>query len=406
MRVKAFKAWHPTPERAEQVSCLPYDVVETEEARQIAAVNSRTFLRVVKPEIEFAPDVAVAPGDLYRKSAEVFKTFQRDGLLVQDPEPGLYVYREQQGTHVQRGVVVCCHAEDYEQRVIRRHELTRADKEEDRAALTRELRANAGLVFLAYRRSAEVEALVAEVETRQAPMLKFKTPNGVEHTVWRVARPEALIRAFEKVPACYIADGHHRAAAAVKVAAESRAANPRHDGTEDYNWFLGTLLPADQLRILPYNRCVADLNGLTPEAFLQAIAARFTVRKGASPAPASTRNVSVYLRGQWHGLTWDADPKMDAVSALDVSVLQDRLLAPVLGIQDPRRDKRIEFVGGFDSVAELTRRVDSGRSAVAFSMHPVTVEQMMNIADEDRILPPKSTWFEPKLLSGLVVRTF
>jgi len=308
------------------------------------------------------------------------------------------------GEHVQRGIVSCCHVDAYDQNRILKHEKTRQDKEDDRTRHVKSLMANAGPIFLTYRDSESVDQLVDEVE-RQEPLYHIESPDGVVHTVWRIARSEAMITAFESVPCAYIADGHHRSAAAARTARELRDANANHTGDEEYNWFLTVLFPATQLQILPYNRSVHDLNGLTEAELLVAVRARFRVIEMVPATPPQPRQVSMYLGGKWYGLSWDSPDVDDPVAALDVTYLQDHLLAPVLGIDDPRTSDRIDFVGGIRGPEELERLVDSGKGAVAFSMFPVMVDQMMDIADADRIMPPKSTWFEPKLRSGLLVHT-
>jgi uncharacterized protein (DUF1015 family) len=309
------------------------------------------------------------------------------------------------GEHVQTGIALTCHIEDYENDLIKKHEKTRRDKEDDRTRITHELSANPEPVFLTYRDTDEINTLVSAA-LKQAPLFDFTAPDGIQHTVWRVAGGADFERAFAKVPFAYVADGHHRSASAARVGRERREANPAHTGAEDYNWFLATIFPASQLQVLPYNRVVLDLNGLSPGAFLEKVRARFKVTENAPDKPAAPASVSMCLGGKWLGLSWETDPSADPVSQLDVSVLQEKLLAPVLGIDDPRTSKRIDFVGGIRGTGELVKRVNSGEAAVAFSMYPVTVDQLMAIADAGQIMPPKSTWFEPKLRSGLFVHTF
>ena len=308
------------------------------------------------------------------------------------------------GDHVQRGLVAGCHVDDYDAGLIKRHEKTRKDKEDDRTRLIDTLGADTGPVFLTYRDQPSLTAL-ADALVRTAPQHDFTAPDGIRHTVWRIPGGAEWIRAFAAVPVTYIADGHHRAASAARVARLRRERNPAHQGNEEYNWFLCVLFPASELKILPYNRIVVDLHGLAPEAFLAEVRARFGLREGAAPAPAAVGQVSMYLGGKWYGLTCTPAPDADPVARLDVSVLQDRLLGPVLGIADVRTSKRIDFVGGIRGTAELSKRVDA-EGGVAFSMYPVTLTQLMDIADAGQIMPPKSTWFEPKLRSGLFIHTF
>jgi uncharacterized protein (DUF1015 family) len=415
MQIKPFAALRPTPEKAAALAAVPYDVVDTAEARALAAGNPDSFLHVSRPEIDLPDTVDIHADAVYAQGANAFKDLQARGVLLREPEERLYVYRQIMGTHSQTGVVACCHIDDYAHDIVRKHEKTRKDKEDDRTRHCLALNANSGPVFLTYRDDAELDARVAGTQ-QTAPLYDFTAADGVRHTVWRVDGANApWVEAFGRVPLAYVADGHHRAAAAFRAGQQRRAANPAHTGREEYNWFLAVLFPETQLRILPYNRCVADLNGLTPEAFLAKVEGVFKTerltpsaqRSASEPQPsepAGPREVRMYLGGAWYRLAWETF-EADPVGRLDVSVLQDRLLAPVLGIDDPRTNTRIAFVGGIRGTGELTRRVDGGRDAVAFSLFPVTVAQMMDIADAGQIMPPKSTWFEPKLRSGLLVHT-
>jgi len=404
MKIKPFAALRPQANRAAAVAAVPYDVVDTAEARALAAGNPDSFLHVSRPEIDLPDTVDIHDDAVYAQGAAALRDLQQRGVLLRERDAGLYVYRQIMGSHSQTGLVTCCHIDDYAQNIIRRHEKTRQDKEDDRTRHVLELNANSGPVFLTYRDVPSIDRLVATIAAG-APLYDFTAADGVRHTVWRVDSPVApWLEAFAHVPLCYVADGHHRAAAAARAGRLRRDANPHHTGNEEYNWFLAVLFPAAQLRILPYNRCVADLNGLTPAALLQRVRAIFDCTPAPMAEPAGPRQVHMYLDGRWHRLSW-RETGIDPVGSLDVSVLQDRLLAPVLGIDDPRTNARISFVGGIRGTAELVRRVDAGRDAVAFSLYPVSVVQMMAIADADQIMPPKSTWFEPKLRSGLLVHT-
>lgn len=406
MKIKAFDALRPPAAMVHLVASVPYDTVDTEEARSLADGNPCSLLRISRPEIDFPKGADMYARHVYDRAVENFVKFQDEKILIREKKPYVYVYRQKMGRHVQRGIMTCCNIEDYENNVIRKHEKTRKDKEEDRTKHVRMLKANTGPVFLAYRDVAAIDRIVAAVE-KQKPLYDFTAPDGIVHTVWRVESDgDRVVAEFARVPVCYIADGHHRAAAAARAGAEMRKANPSHTGDEEYNWFLAVLFPADQLRILPYNRIVADLNGMTESAFLDAVRKRFKVTEHAAAEPKAARNVSMYLAGKWYDLSWQAAKKSDPVSALDVSHLQNNLLEPLLGIEDPRTDKRIDFVGGIRGTGELVKRLDAGKGAVAFSMYPVTVDQMMDIADAGSIMPPKSTWFEPKLRSGLLIHTF
>ncbi len=404
MLIKAFAAVRPLPERAAAVAAVPYDVVDTDEARDLAANNPDSFLHVSRPEIDLPETVDIHDDAVYAQGAHAFAELQARGVLLRENTPCLYIYRQVMGTHSQSGVVACCHIEDYAKDIIRKHEKTRKDKEDDRTRHCLELNANSGPVFLTYRETETLDTRMAEVQ-KQDPLYDFTASDGVRHTVWRVAHETAVWEeAFRSVPLAYVADGHHRAAAAYRSGQQRRKANPAHTGNEEYLWFLAVLFPANQLRILPYNRCVTDLNGVSAEAFLEKVQKIFQVNPATDGLPCGAREVRMYLAGSWYALTWpefEADP----VGLLDVSVLQDRLLAPELNIDDPRTNTRIAFIGGIRGTDELVKRVDSGRDAVAFSMYPVTVSQMMDIADAGQIMPPKSTWFEPKLRSGLLVHT-
>jgi len=404
MRVKPFRALRPAAGQAERVAAVPYDVVDTAEARALAAGNAESFLHVSRPEIDLPEGIDLYSDEVYAQGAQALQALQDSGVLIREQQECLYVYRQIMGAHAQTGVVTCSHIDDYAANLIRKHEKTRQNKEDDRTRHVLALNANSGPVFLTYRDTAQLDQLMAEV-TAGAPLYDFIAVDGVQHTLWQVAAGvDRWIAAFGAVPLSYVADGHHRAAAAYRAGVKRRELNPAHDGSEEYNWFLTVLFPAGQLKILPYNRCVEDLNGLSAEEYLARLRSIFQVEPTRSAVPAAAREVCMYLAGQWYRLSWD-DFESDPVGVLDVSVLQDRLLAPVLGIDDPRTNERIAFIGGIRGTAELIKRVDSGRDAVAFSMHPCSIAQMMDIADADQIMPPKSTWFEPKLRSGLLVHT-
>jgi len=405
LRVQAFQGLSPKPELAAEVACVPYDVVNREEAAALAADNPLSLMHVDRAEIDLPPEIDPYSDIVYETAKNNLSGLVSSGALVREPGPTIYLYRQQMGTHVQTGVVAVCHVDDYENDIIRKHEKTRKDKEDDRTRLIGTLGADTGPVFLTYRGRPEIDALVAG-QTARPPLVDFVAPDGIRHSLWRMQENGPLTEAFSKIPLAYVADGHHRSASAARVGRERRAANPNHTGGEAYNWFLCVLFPASQLQILPYNRVVADLNGLSPQDFLAKVRALFEVSENAPASPTAPGNVSMFFGGRWIGLSWKTDAAADPVSRLDVSVLQDRLLAPVLGIDDPRTSKRVDFVGGIRGTSELEARVASGRGAVAFSMYPVTVAQLMDIADAGQIMPPKSTWFEPKLRSGLFIHTF
>jgi uncharacterized protein (DUF1015 family) len=404
MRIRAFQGLVPPPALAPEVACVPYDVVDTAEAAGLAAGRPCSLLHVDRAEIDLPAGTDPYSDAVYARARENFLKLQRGGALVRETAPCLYLYQQQMGAHVQRGLVAVCHVEDYDAELIKKHEKTRKDKEDDRTRLIDTLGANTGPIFLTYRDDAAVTALVSR-QIKEKPQHDFTAPDGIRHTVWRVADGSAFISAFGGVPVTYIADGHHRAASAARVARLRRARNPGHTGAEEYNWFLCVIFQASELKILPYNRHVFDLNGHTPAQFLAKVSAVFGLDENAAPVPAGGGRVSMYLGGRWYGLRCPVAANADPVARLDVSVLQDRLLAPILGIDDPRSSKRVDFIGGSRGTGELVQRVDA-QGGVAFSLHPVTVGQLMDIADAGQIMPPKSTWFEPKLRSGLFIHTF
>lgn len=404
MKIKPFKALRPALQLAQQVAAVPYDVVDTGEARHLAEGNPYSFLHVSRPEIDLPDTVDIHSDEVYAQGARVLQKFLQDEILLQDATDAIYLYRQVMGDHAQVGVVTTCNVSDYEKDVIRKHEKTRKDKEDDRTRHCLELNANSGPVFLTYRDAPAIDEMVSRIVS-MAPLYDFIAADGIQHTVWRVTEHlDEWVSAFDQIELAYIADGHHRAAASARAGRERRESNPHHDGTEEYNWFLAVLFPSTQLKILPYNRCVADLNSYKPGDFLQEVSKRFNVTSVSTGEVSRPQSCRIYLQGQWYELSWELSTD-DPVKCLDVSVLQDNLLSPLLGIDDPRTNQRITFVGGIRGTNELVARVDSGRDAVAFAMYPVTVEQMMAIADAGAIMPPKSTWFEPKLRSGLLVHT-
>ncbi|MBU4199654.1 MAG: DUF1015 family protein [Verrucomicrobia bacterium] len=405
IRIHPFKALHPLKRLVTQVSCVPYDVVDRAEAAALARDNPLSFLHVSRSEIDLPESANPYADEVYARAALNFKALLKQHVFIRDSMPCLYLYRLQRGMHIQRGIVACCHADDYEHDIIRKHEKTRKDKEDDRTRHMATIGAQGGLVFLTYRDNAGIDDQVRLIEATR-PSYDFTAPDGVIHTIWRIRKTESLVNAFKEIPVCYIADGHHRAASAARVARERREANPSHHGMEDYNWFPSVLFPAGQLQILSYNRCVRDFNGKTEAEFLAAVRAQGTLTTPAPQTPVVPGHVSMYCAGRWYDLALKPEATEDPVSILDVSLLQSRILAPILGIADPRTDKRIDFIGGIRGTQELEQRVHSGKAAVAFSLFPVTVRHLMAIADAGQIMPPKSTWFEPKVRSGLLIHTF
>jgi uncharacterized protein (DUF1015 family) len=400
--VRPFAALRPTAEHAAAVIAPPYDVVSTDEARSLAAGRPASFLHISRPEIDLPPGSSPYSDEAYAQGARSLARLVAERVLVRDDAPSFYVYRMVMNGRAQTGVAFVGSVRAYEENRIRRHELTRPDKENDRVRNIATLNAQTGPVLLAYRANPALHELVAAA-AKSKPLFSVPGPNDVEHTVWRVAAPSAvaaLQKAFDALGALYIADGHHRSAAAARVAAQRRgASNASHE------FFLCVAFPHDEMRILDYNRVVRDLNGLSPDALLARIRESFAVgvAPGAS-SPAQPETFSMYLAGKWYVLRIlpKLVPRHDPVASLDVSLLQDQLLAPILNIGDPRTDPRVDFVGGVRGLAELERRVRSGRAAAAFALHPTRMEQLMAVADAGKLMPPKSTWFEPKLADGLL----
>ena len=409
-RIKPFKGLRPPKCWVEQVASLPYDVLNSEEARAEAAGNEKSLYHIIKPEIDFPVGTDEHDPAVYLKAAANFRMFQEKGWLVQDEKECYYVYAQTMNGKTQYGLVVGAYVPDYMNGVIKKHELTRRDKEEDRMKHVRATNANIEPVFFAYPDNAEVDRIVAKYTARK-PEYDFIAPgDGFGHTFWVIDEEADIARItkiFAAVPALYIADGHHRSAAAALVGAEKAQQNPAHTGTEEYNYFMAVCFPANQLTIIDYNRVVKDLNGLSDEAFLQKLAEHFYVEEKGTEEykPNALHNFSLYLSGKWYSLT--ARPGTyddnDPIGVLDVTISSRLILDEILGIKDLRSDKRIDFVGGIRGLGELKRRVDSGEMRVALALYPVTMKQLMDIADTGNIMPPKTTWFEPKLRSGLVI---
>ena len=393
MNIRPFAAVRPNVNDAALVASVPYDVVDTAEAKALAAGNEKSFLHVSRPEIDLAPGTDCSSPEAYAQARKALDALIASGTLVKDGEAKFYAYRQTMGSHSQTGIVATFDTQEYLAGVLKQHEKTRKDKEDDRTRHIETLGAHTGPAFLTYRDDKAIDLIVADA-CAKAPLYDFTAPDGIGHTVWNLSIDESTNRRIEelfaKVSVAYIADGHHRSAAASRYAKE-------HDFEGESRWFMAVIFPASQLKILAYNRLVKDLNGLSPYEFMSRLSEHFDIGvKGE-------RNCRMYFNGTWTDLSWKIPAGTDVVGSLDVSYLQDKLLAPVLGIGDPRTDKRISFMGGIRGDAELAAKVDSGENAVAFAMEPVTVEEMMSIADAGAIMPPKSTWFEPKLRSGLFV---
>jgi uncharacterized protein (DUF1015 family) len=411
--IRPFRGIRPRNDLVERLASPPYDVMSADEARAMAAGNPISFLHVVRAEIDLPPDCDPHGDVVYRKSADNLQRLIRSGSLVQDSRPCFYIYQLTMGDHVQHGLVIGASVEEYETGGIKKHELTRRDKEDDRARHVEQLMANTGPVLLTYRAVPTISETIRTLTARQRPDYDFVADDGVGHRLWVVDDPaavEQLHRAFDRVEAFYIADGHHRSASAYRVRDLLRDKNPGHTGREPYNHFLAVAFPDDELNILGYNRVVGDLAGLEPAALLEKVRESFDVAGTDVPQPPASRQFGMYLDGKWYRLTPHADiiVEDDPVRSLDVSILQEHLLGPILGIGDPRTDERIQFVGGIRGTEELERRCaghGADHSAVAFALYPVSVAQLMAISDHGAIMPPKSTWFEPKLRSGMVVRS-
>jgi len=402
--IRPFNALRPQAERAAQVAAVPYDVVNTEEARALASGNPWSFLHVSRPEIDLPKGTPVYSDEVYAKAVDNLEKLITECPLVPEETPSLYLYRLIMGNHEQIGVVACCSVDEYDRDIIRKHERTRRDKEDDRTRHIMVLRAQTGPVFLTYRARPGISSLVADALLGNPPLYDFVANDDIRHTIWRVPNYHPLVEAFGEVPNLYIADGHHRAASASRARAELKERGFAFIGNEEYNFFQCVLFPDNQLQILPYNRTVRDLNELSPEEFLARVRESFVVTENAQPAPAERGRWSMYLGGRWYGLTLpgDATRPSGVVESLDASILQDRLLDPILGIKDVRTDKRIDFVGGIRGTEELENVVNKGKAAVAFTLYPTTIDDLLRVSDAGEIMPPKSTWFEPKLRDGLL----
>ncbi len=411
VRIKPFCGIRPPQEYAAEVASRPYDVLNSQEAQREA--TERSLLHIIKPEIDFSPIADEHSAEVYQKAVDNFSLWREKGWLTQDDSEHYYIYAQTMNGRTQYGLAMCCHFEDYMNGSIKKHELTRPDKEEDRMIHVRNQKANIEPVFFAYPDNAQIDAIVTEVVEKCAPDYDFVAEDGFGHHLWVIrdkATNDRITEIFGDVPALYIADGHHRTAAAARVGAECMKANPAHSGNEEYCYFLAVTFPASQLKIIDYNRVVKDLNGMSEEQFLEALAIDFDLAPMGKEiyTPTTLHNFSVYIAGEWYSATAkegrydDSDP----IGVLDVTLLSNLVLDKVLGIDDLRTSKRIDFVGGIRGLGELQRRVDSGEMAVAFALYPVSMAQLINISDTGNIMPPKTTWFEPKLRSGVVIHSF
>lgn len=410
MKIKSFRGIRPPKELAKEVASRPYDVLNSVEAK--AEATEKSLLHIIKPEIDFDPIIDEHSQQAYDKAVENFKKWKANGWLVQDPEEKYYIYAQTMQGRTQYGLVAACHFEDYMEGKIKKHELTRPDKEEDRMIHVRNQNANIEPVFFAYPANREMDQIVANVVKNSKPEYDFVAADGFGHHFWVIddkATIQRITEIFASIPALYVADGHHRTAAAARVGQEKKAKNPNHTGTEEYNYFLAVIFPDNQLRIIDYNRVVKDLNGLTPAQLIEKLRVGFEVEEKGSAiyTPVKLHNFGMYLDGKWYSLT--AKPGTyndnDPIGVLDVTILSNLVLDPILDIKDLRTSKRIDFVGGIRGLGELQKRVDSGEMKVAFALYPVSMKQLIDIADTGNIMPPKTTWFEPKLRSGLVIHS-
>jgi uncharacterized protein (DUF1015 family) len=409
--VKPFRGLRPPVAIVRDLACLPYDVMNTEEARSMAKGKECSLLHITRSEIDFPPDIDSHSEEVYHRAVDNFSIWQKKGWLIQDEEPRFYIYAQTMNGRTQYGIVGCASVDDYLNGIIKKHELTRPDKEQDRMVHIRASNANIEPVFFAYPAVKEIDDIVSAIVNNEKPEYDFVAEDGFGHHFWLVRDTETnreIEKLFsEKVPFTYVADGHHRTAAAALVGKEKREANPAHSGAEDYNYFMAVHFPDNQLQIIDYNRVIRDLNGLTATQMLEQLQKAFTVTEKGKRIykPAKLHNFSMYLEGTWYSLTAkegtynDDDP----IGQLDVTILTEQILSPILDIQDLRRSKRIDFVGGIRGLGELKKRVDNGEMKVAFALYPVSMKQLISIADSGNIMPPKTTWFEPKLRSGLVI---
>ncbi len=405
--IKAFKALRPAPDKARQVSCVPYDVPYEREVRATIERNPDSFLRVTRSEAEFPEGSHPDHDAVFEKARQNLEQFIRDGILVPDTEPAVYVYQLAAGEHTQTGLVACCAISDYDAGVIKKHEKTRPDKVSDRTGHMLAVGAQTGLIFLAFRNTRTIRNLIADA-VDERPIYDFECPECVRQRVWRITETGPWIDAFFELPAIYIADGHHRAESAKLARDKMHEANPNHTGQEEYNYVVAGIFPSEDLSILPYNRVVKDLNGLSDEEFFERVRDSFIVSdETLETMPDDRGEVCMYIGGLWYKLRFNVQfvREPDAIESLDVSILQNYLLTPILGIGDPRTEKRIAFVGGARGTDELVRMVDAGEAKLAFSMFPTTMEDLFAVSDMGEIMPPKSTWFEPKLKDGLLIHT-
>lgn len=405
--IKPFKALRPSEKLAATVASPPYDVMNVAEARTMAAGDENRFLHVTRSEIDLPEGTDVYSAEIYQRAKENLQKLESEGVLVREDSVSLYVYRLTMNGRSQTAIVAACSIDEYDNDLIKKHEKTRPDKENDRTRHIVTTRSQTGLIFLCYRGTDWINSMVAQI-TAEPPLYDFTASDGVRHEVWREVETGLLVAAFKEVPCLYVADGHHRAASASRARAEMKAANPNHTGNEDYNYVVAALFPSEQLEILAYNRIVKDLNGMSEEEFLAKLGENFTFTETGEPAPKTRGKFCLYINGRWYELkpSFDVSAITNPIERLDVSILEKYVLDPILGIKDVRTDKRIDFVGGIRGTAELEKLVNSGQAKIAFSMFATTIDDLLAVADANEIMPPKSTWFEPKLRDGLLIHTF
>ncbi len=399
--LKPFKAWHPAPKNVEQIACVPYDVVSIKEARELARGNPKSFLHVVRPEIDLPEGTDPHDDEVYDKGAENLNKFLQNGTLQQEEQPQIYVYQLIRNGRPQTGIFACVSVEDYDNEVILKHELTRPAKEDDRTRHILTQQAHAEPVMLTYKDDHKTENLIKET-TEGEPLFEFEASDGVIHKLWRAEKTEAFVEAFKSISHLYIADGHHRCKSASRAAEQKQKNNPEHNGNEEYNFFPAVIFPMSNMNILPYNRVVHAI----PDNFLSTLQEKFSLTSDVGPQPSEKGNISIYIDGNWYGMELPLDKNPNSVQKLDVHRLQEFVLSPLLNISDPRRNENISFVGGIRGTEELEKLVDNGAAELAISMYATNIEELVEVSDEGRLMPPKSTWFEPKLRSGLLVHTF
>ncbi|MEX0721222.1 MAG: DUF1015 family protein [Balneolaceae bacterium] len=400
--IKPFRAWRPKPELAKEIACVPYDVVTTQEAQKLSKGKPHSFLHVIRPEIDVNEKTSIYDPKVYEQGRESLTKLLNSGNFLQEEKDSLYIYRLIMDGRSQAGIFGCVSVKEYNDDIILKHELTRPDKEDDRTKHILTQKAHAEPVMLTFRDTGEVSGFMDTYMQNNTPIYDFETEDGISHTLWKVHKSAEVISAFEKVAHLYVADGHHRCASASRVAKEHESHNPEHSGQEEYNFFPAVVFPMDQMEILAYNRVIYSI----PDNFLKTLEENFQLKKNADPVPSKKGDLSFYINGSWHALTLGESTEKDPASQLDVSRLQAQILEPLLEIKDQRTDSNINFVGGIKGTDELENLVDNGEASLAFSLYPTDIEELLEVSDAGLLMPPKSTWFEPKLRSGVLVHTF